>query len=468
MIPGVGWRLYALIALLALVPRITLALLYQGVGGDSALYETVALNILENACVSLSSPGEGACVPHWGGNQLPGYPIFLAVVWGVFGKSTLAANIVQSFLWTGAACYLVYAIQRFTGKAGTALFVGIVLALSPLQMPWVRMTLTETLALTAVLWVFAELILSLSERRLRIVPLGIGLAAALFVRYDLAFLCLAAAVIGFHIYLPAQALKRGLALALVVAVPLVGWTARNVVVGLGIFPHSSTMEHGDPPPLGYFAWGNTWTTNQYQYPSWNYPVFKRNYAGIHIDRQIYSSESEKVEVEHLLEELRTYQEEPFPMHIDKRFAELAAIRVSENPLWHSVGLRLVRTWNTWFNPRNSAGWPVDVPLGVVGTASIVELAVAYPVSALTRGLTGLYRIGLLVAMLALLAMSIAPSMKSLRPIIWAAGIVTLGRILMYAGLDLVETRYALGSVPGIEIVLCLTIMLLIQKRSKHD
>lgn len=261
------WKLYALVAVLALTPRLLLVFFYQGIGGDTAIYETVALNILKNACVSVSSPVDGACIPHWGGNQLPGYPVFLAAVWSVFGKSALAANVVQSVLWTAAACYLVRAVWRFTGKWSAALLVGVVLALSPLQIPWVRMTLTETSAFTTTLWVFAELILSLADRRLRAVPLGIALAAAIFVRYDQIFLCLAVAAVGFYLYTPVQALKRGLVIALVVAAPLMAWTARNMVVGLDVVPHALTLEDGGVPPLGYIAWGNTWTTNQYQYPA---------------------------------------------------------------------------------------------------------------------------------------------------------------------------------------------------------
>lgn len=178
----------------------------------------------------------------------------------------------------------------------------------------------------------------------------------------------------------------------------------------------------------------------------------------------------------MLAELESYQEKAFPAHIDQRFAALAAARVAADPLWHNLGLRVVRTWNTWFNPRNSAGWPVDVPpseasskngVNAAGTARMIELALAYPLSALTRGATALYRIGLLAGLLAALVLSMRANAGSLRPIIWAAGIVTLGRILLYAWFDVVESRYALGSVPGIEIALCLLIIHFFDRGRDH-
>jgi hypothetical protein len=461
------WKLYTLVAFVALAVRLPLVYFFQDDGGDTALYETVALNILNNACVSMSSPLSGACVPHWGGNQLPGYPLFLAAVWSIFGKSALAANAAQAVIWTAAVCYLVSAVWRLTDSWIAALAVGMVMALSPLQIPWVRMTLTESLTFTTTLWVFAELVFSLASRQLRVLPLAIALAAAIFIRYDQIFLCFAVAVVGFYLHGAVQAIQRGLLIALLVAVPLLVWTVRNIAVGLDVVPHAMTLEDGTRPPMGYFAWGNTWTTNQYQYPAWNYPVFKNNFEAIRIDKQVYASSEEKVEVEKLLIELKSFQLQSFPAHIDQRFAELAAARVATNSIWYHVGLPAVRTWNTWFNPRNSAGWPVKVPslkIGkgtnpdAVGLAGLIELTMAHPVSALTRGITALYRIGLLAGLTAALVLSARAGLGYLRPLVWAAGIVTLGRIILYASFDIVETRYALGSVPGIEIALCLMIV----------
>ena len=57
--------------------------LFDGVmeGGDTRIYKIVAQNLYLNFCLSLSNPEIGECLPHWGGNQPPGYSSFLALVY---------------------------------------------------------------------------------------------------------------------------------------------------------------------------------------------------------------------------------------------------------------------------------------------------------------------------------------------------------------------------------------------------
>ena len=55
--------------------------------GDGATYLKVAENIYYNFCISLSNPETKECVPHWGGNQGPLYPVFISISWFVLGKS---------------------------------------------------------------------------------------------------------------------------------------------------------------------------------------------------------------------------------------------------------------------------------------------------------------------------------------------------------------------------------------------
>ena len=69
------------IFLCAFFPRALLSVLEPATSGDWTIYQTVAVNILDNGCVSLSDPMGGACLPHWGGNHLPGFPAFVALIW---------------------------------------------------------------------------------------------------------------------------------------------------------------------------------------------------------------------------------------------------------------------------------------------------------------------------------------------------------------------------------------------------
>ena len=165
-----------------------------------------------------------------------------------------------------------------------------------------------------------------------------------------------------------------------------------------------------------------------------------------------------------MKDLYTYQYDTFPQHIDAAFERLAQARYDQNPLWYGVGIRLLRSWNTWFNLKGSAGWPVKIAglhhekVGSVdqgGFSRLRALAYENPLSAIVRGLSGLYRIGLLIAIVTAFIYSIRFGLGAIGPIIWGAAAITFGRLYFFAVLDVAETRYALGAVPGIEIALCL-------------
>ncbi|MBM3557543.1 MAG: glycosyltransferase family 39 protein, partial [Alphaproteobacteria bacterium] len=193
-----GFVLAAFVA--ALVPRLTLALIWPQRSGDTKVYLTVARNILENACVSLSDPASGACLPHWGGNQLPGYPAFVALVWKLFGESDIAIVIAQSVIGAAAVAYAGYALLRFLGDARRAVWGVALLAFSPLCVPWTRWILTDGLSIAATLWVFSELVLSIARRQLRILAVALSAITALFLRYDNIVLIVPIALVGVALH----------------------------------------------------------------------------------------------------------------------------------------------------------------------------------------------------------------------------------------------------------------------------
>ncbi|MBT5399653.1 hypothetical protein HOL24_03820, partial [bacterium] len=63
---------------MAIFTRLIFVFFFPDGGGDWDIYSTVAENILNGCGVSLSNPESGECVPHFGGNQLPGFPAFVA------------------------------------------------------------------------------------------------------------------------------------------------------------------------------------------------------------------------------------------------------------------------------------------------------------------------------------------------------------------------------------------------------
>src|SRR5258708_21267879 len=113
--------------------RLPFIILFPFGGGDWDIYSTVAENILRGCGVSLSPPTGAECVPHFGGNHLPGFPVFVALIWTISAHSDMAIRIAQLLLYAAAVGWMTQAVSRFTPSNKAALSVGFVFALSPLQ-----------------------------------------------------------------------------------------------------------------------------------------------------------------------------------------------------------------------------------------------------------------------------------------------------------------------------------------------
>ena len=336
-------------------PRVLLAVFYPWFEGDGRVYARIATNILQNGCVSLSPPALGACEPHWGGNQLPGYPAVIAGSHVLFGPSGVAPLVVQSFAFAAAATYLIHALR----VAGTPLAVGaivaLVLAVSPSLIGWSRMLLTEAMSSAAVLWIVAALTLSIGQRRLRVVEVGVAIAAGVLMRYSVALSLAAVIVVAWRLYPPAGALRRVVVIALIALTPFAGWTLRNVAQGLSPLPPAAMTRNGTPAPAGMLAWLATWVTNQYELPTSLWPVLTEDYRSL---RPPASADPRALELVAALPPAGAV-----PAALDAAFADLAAAEKLEHRFEQSVVLPLRRIGNLWGSPFPSMGLPLELPAG---------------------------------------------------------------------------------------------------------
>ncbi|MDA1100675.1 MAG: glycosyltransferase family 39 protein [Proteobacteria bacterium] len=448
-----------LIAAAALIPRLLLVIFAPAMTGDWTVYQTVAENILNNHCVSLSDPASGACIPHWGGNQLPGLPWFIAAVWSVFPRDWMWVGIAQSLAIVFSTVYLAKNVAPLFPNRRWARAAGLLAALSPLVVPWARFSLPETLALAATQWIVAELVRSYLEGRLRVVPLAIASAIALFLRYDSALLAVPIASTGIVIHGPREALRRGLMLLLMTAVPLGIWWIRSIAVGLEPYPKPYSLQSGGAAPMGYIAWGKTWAVDQYQAPSWVYAVFTQRYSSINIAPDVYRSEAERRRVESLIAELKAgYNLKPFPSHIDDAFAEIAAKRRAAEPLQYWLVLPSRRAAALWFSPRNSAAWPVSLNTvrieGLPSRSRLVEIALANPVATIVKLTTAAYRVALPLVALALLCRLWRQRRRRLEVWLLANALAYAAvSTIFHAALLMTEPRYVVATMPFLELAL---------------
>jgi hypothetical protein len=440
------------IGVVAAAVRAIVGVVWPETSGDWDNYQKVALNILWNQCVSLSDPASGACIPHWGGNQLPGFPAFVASVWFFFPARWWTIAVAHSVVFGIASAYLCSALRRWPCTARAAFLAGTIVAISPLTVPWARFTLTETLTLSATIWVLAELVRSLHERRLRVLPLAAASVLAIFFRYDSGLLAIPIAIVGFWIHRPIEAVRRGTIIALLTCLPLLAWSARCYAQGIGFLPPVFFSGLGTPFPHGYFAWGRLWATDQYEAPAWAYAMHTGEYQSIRIPSYAYRSEEERDRVTRLLTQLAAFEGQGFPPDIDHAFAQLADER-RQTMSWLDIAVLLTRrAYNFWWNPRNSSGWPVSIGLGVGRPIdnTPMQLVLAYPARAAVKGMTALYRAVLGLGLLVLTLGLAGGSGGTLRALLTAVvGLVVVRTIFLSWGLFL-ESRYLIPIIPMLE------------------
>jgi len=452
--------LYWSVACAALFPRLFFVFYAPAGGGDWDIYSTVAENILSGCGVSLSNPETGECEPHFGGNQGPGYPVFVALMWWLGGHSDMVVRVVQAILGAMAIVYMVKAILLYSSSFKIAAVVGLVLALSPLEIAWPRYLQTETLALAGTLWVFSELLISLHCSKIRVFPLSVALIITTFIRLDAILLVMPVAITVFMIYKPFQAVKKGLIVVILLSLPWSAWLARNHIAGMtSILPLPMTSPDNADSPNGYLKWLWTWSTDSYHNTNSLWPVTRFNYDSIGIDKRAYSTEEEENKVESLLVELKQYTGRSFPKHIDDQFRIVAEQRIIERPLEVWLLNPMKRSISLWSNIYSSFGWPTELPgsfskqlrieIAREGVVAAIPLALEYPVQAAGKLIVNGWRI--IVLFLFAVSLLLPYNNKLNRKILLLAVVFIFIRTIFSGFGNYIETRYTLMQMPIMEI-----------------
>lgn len=464
----------AAVAAVAIALRVGASLVEPLMIGDWAVYSRVAANIVRGCGVSVSDPAAAACVPHFGGNHLPGYPFFIAAVWSVFGRSELAVLVAQSVVFSLALVRLAYAARGFGADGRVVLAAAGVMALSPLQLGWARYGLTEMLALAATIWVFAELLASLGSGRLRVGALGAGLAVALFLRTDGVLLAVPIAAVAAAMYGPLRAARWLAGIALIVTLPLALWTARNLYVGLpDPLPQAWTLPDGSPGPKGYRAWVLTWAVSESQ-RSGAFWFDTSNYNRIVIDYAALDSDAEREQARRLVEDLRAQTGRPFPPALDAEFAALASARRAADPVGVIFGVparRFAALWARWLDPLSSFAGADAVSADVKsayaerGISGALAAAGRHPLSVAAKLAYGGYRFVLFgLALAAVLLLGLRRGDR-LAVLCWSAAAFIAVRAAALAATGNIETRYTAPFVPPLELLCVLAVPPLIRRLS---
>jgi hypothetical protein len=246
--------------------------------GDAAVYKQIALNTTDRGVYSTET--EPPFAPTL--IRLPGYPLFLAGVYSVFGEANdTAVRVIQSLLHFAAAILAgLLAWNWLWGKRRkrrtAAVWAFLLAATCPFTISHTAVLLTEvpTIFLMTAMTLTATYAIKSDEWKRSAGWWALsGLAAGLAVemRPDSAFYALGVGltlVLAAFLKLPAKAALisaawKGAVFTLIFVFVLMPWTIRNYRV-FGLFQPVPPVHANMPDefvPLGYDLWLKTWVTD---------------------------------------------------------------------------------------------------------------------------------------------------------------------------------------------------------------
>jgi 4-amino-4-deoxy-L-arabinose transferase-like glycosyltransferase len=392
------WSIYALLIVIALGFRLFIALrLPNDEPDDGRVYSQIARNMLEQHVYSIETqaPYTPTLI------RLPGYPLFVAAIYAVFGHgNNTAVRVAQAVLDTITCALIAWVAFEWSRKRWAAIMALALAAVCPFTAIYVATILTEVptnfLAVSMVLT--ATFAFKATTRKRALVwwiVTGLLAGIAVFFRPDSG---LFAAAIGLTLMLPAlssfrkfrEATLYAAVFSIAFCLVLVPWTIRNrrlFHVFQPLSPAHAEMP-GEFVPRGYLLWVRTWLDDQrYVAPA----LWAMDTRQIHVEdfpARAFDSKEERDRVAALFEKYNNpdgdeaeqadnqddsagdeedeQEEEPEPEEhpepadanvemtpdIDAGFAQIGQERVARSPLRYYVKLPLKRAMTLWFDTHS--------------------------------------------------------------------------------------------------------------------
>lgn len=339
--------------------------------GDSLVYGDIAKNLLLHGRYALTLPSgaiDSTLI------RLPGYPLFLAFCFRLFGMENYASPCYLQIALDLVGCVLLWDFVRRiappalrTGASHCVLWLAV---LCPFTTIFDVLPLTESLTLfflTLALWSTIRFLERSGWPWALCFTLAITSAALLRPDGALAALALAPALfIGLRSQKTASPLARPrllrmtLVCALLALTPFAAWTWRNWRVFHLFQPLAPriAVDPGTPANPGWESWVKTWCldfVSTYQI-YWNVPGAPLRVG--QLPARAFDSTAQRAETEALASAYNQNDYELTPA-LDDGFARLAAERTAAHPLRTYFWLPLGRLAGMWLRPRIE-NLPIDL------------------------------------------------------------------------------------------------------------
>ena len=361
-----------------LLLRLYFVALLSRVAGDSLLYGDIAKTWLQHGVYGFTESGRfGGIVFRPTLIRLPGYPLFLAACFRLFGIEHYHAVLYVQIAADLVTCGLVSALAaRLFGRSARlpALWIA---ALCPFTANYVALPLTETLVLTTIALALYAFV------RWQDAGLGFNrwlwiaaaaMAYSILLRPDQVLLSAAIlpAMLWASLATPARLSRKAsrtvsalrirpilpvFVAALCVILPLIPWTLRNqrtFHVFQPLAPYYAN-DPGDPAPLGFNRWYRTWgvefITTETVY--WRYDGDRIDLSDLPARAFDAGSPEATANLRRRTADLLDdYNRNPvLTPAIDARFASLARERIDRHPILCHIGLPAARLADMLLRPR---------------------------------------------------------------------------------------------------------------------
>jgi 4-amino-4-deoxy-L-arabinose transferase-like glycosyltransferase len=339
---------------------------HPALSGDPQVYADIARNWLVHGVYGVTN---GTVRPTL--IRLPGYPLFLAICFKLFGLQNVRAVLLVQVLADLGTCVLLAATTRRLWSRRAGMVTLWLAALCPFTATYSAALLTETLELftiAAALLVFAQVVgadgvrgrggsdgaqvFSLRDARSWrfVVLLALPWSYAALLRPDGALLAvtLCPAVV---LYTRGRAWRLTLAAGLLSVVPFVPWTIRNwhtFHVFEPLAPRYAT-DPGEPTHPGFQRWTKTvcvdFTCTQEIY--WNLDSDAMDFGSL--PARAFDTPAEYAATRQLFAEYN--KTTTLTDAEDAEFARLAAERIKTHPWRYYLLLPAARVADMWLRPR---------------------------------------------------------------------------------------------------------------------
>ncbi len=334
---------------------------------DSLIYGGIAKNLLLHGRYALNGAG-GELYPTI--IRLPGYPLFLACCFRLFGMENYYAPCLIQIGLDLVACLLLADFARCIAhpqlKNGAAIATLWLAALCPFTASYAATPLTETptiFCLALALWAMARFRQRPGWKLALTFTFAITYAALLRPDGALAAVAFAPALIlGLRrpIIQPRRLMRMAAVCALISLTPFAIWTARNWKTFHVLQPLAPrlALEPDETPDFGWERWVKSWCldyVSTYQV-YWNVPG-----SELDIDQlpgRAFDSPAQRRETAAIASDYNNNGYDLTP-EIDARFGALARERIAAHPLRYYVLLPLGRVADMWLRPRVE-NLPIDL------------------------------------------------------------------------------------------------------------